>query len=155
MMSPYDSSSALVVASHLMSPGIADSATSSLALPSVACINLAALIPASNKFKYPGASHLANLMAARVHQWIQAENECYIHVLGVKEAMMESIDNAFKNVGIRSAVRFTFEQDLAALIIECKLTLHSPLISRPLLHLHTPLRIPQYNPISCILPDEK
>lgn len=121
-MSQKESSSALAVASHLISPGIADSATSSLALPSAAFIKLSALIPPSNKFTYAGAARLANRIAARVHKGIKAETTCYIHVSGVKEEMMESIENAFKNVGIRSTVRFTFEQELEALIIKYKIS---------------------------------
>ncbi|PUU73413.1 hypothetical protein B9Z19DRAFT_1163166 [Tuber borchii] len=122
MMSQKGSSSTSAVASHLISPEVGDSAASTLALPSAAFVNLSALIPATNKWQYPGATRLANRMAAKVRQCIQADTECYIHVCGIKEDVIESIDRAFKTVRIRSTVRFTYEQDLEALIIKCTIS---------------------------------
>jgi len=61
-------------------------------------------------------------MAARVRCFIQGESKWYIHISGVREEIIELIENAFKDVGIYSAVRFTFDQHLKAQIITCKIS---------------------------------
>ncbi|KAG0134918.1 hypothetical protein HOY82DRAFT_480722 [Tuber indicum] len=78
-----------------------------------------ALIQTENKLSFPGAAHLARRVAAKIRHCVDAGTGFYVAVSGVSEGMLDIIDNAFVNHGIRRQVRFIYESPIESLIIKC------------------------------------
>ena len=78
-------------------------------------------IPESNRLVFTTPTHLAQQIDAKIQQCFETRSGCRILITGVGEEEMDGpIDEAFYKLGIRRAVKFTWEGPLRSLIINYK-----------------------------------
>jgi len=87
--------------------------------PSTVFRNRASHNSEGNTWTFRSPSRLAYRMWTTIWKCVQSGTSCYILVEGVTATMVEPIDEAFANFGIRHDVRFTYEHDFDSLIIKC------------------------------------
>jgi len=100
-------------ASNHCKSDIADTSTSTVFR------NMSSHISKGNTWIFKSPSRLAYRMWTIIRKCVQSGSGCYILVEEVTAPMVEPIDEAFKNYGIRRDVRFTYEHDFNSLIIKC------------------------------------
>lgn len=78
---------------------------------------LSRLIPAHNRLHFSHVMNLCEQIRDRVEQCLSTGSGCYVLVRGVDFDTIQAINHVFSHMGVRKALRFTYENVIRSLIM--------------------------------------